>query len=141
MPNCRFAGHQAKVRPVLYEVSVSRAFTATHSLRLPTGAPEEPHEHLWHVRATFRAEKLQEPMGVVADFVEVQAALDRIARMLEGTNLNALPFFADGRCSAERVAEYLCGELARTIASGRPWRVAVTEAPGCSAAFYPEEGP
>ena len=124
---------------MLYEVSVSRAFTATHSLRLLTGFHEEPHEHLWRVTATFRAAQLREPMGVVVDFQEVEAALDRIAGALEGTNLNALPFFADGRCSAERVAEYLCGELSRTIASCRPWRVAVTEAPGCSAAFYPEE--
>jgi 6-pyruvoyl-tetrahydropterin synthase len=126
---------------VLYEASVSRAFTASHSVLLPKGLPEEPHEHLWHVTATFRAEKLQEPMGVVIDFQEVEAALDRIVQRLEGTNLNALPFFADGRCSAERVAEYLCGELARTIAPCKPWRVAVTEAPGCSAAFYPEGNP
>ena len=126
---------------MFYEASVSRAFTANHSLRLPTGVPEEPHEHLWRVTAAFRAEKLQEPMGVVVDFTEVEAALDHIVQRLEGTNLNSLPFFADGRCSAERVAEFLCGEIARTIASCKPWRVSVTEAPGCSAAFYPDEDP
>ncbi len=123
---------------MIYEVSVSRAFTASHSVLLRGGAPEEPHEHLWHVTACFRAAKLREPTGFVIDFVEVQAVLDGIVERLGGTNLNALPFFSDGRCSAERVAEYLCGEIARGVGGPKPWRVTVTEAPGCSATFYPE---
>jgi 6-pyruvoyl-tetrahydropterin synthase len=129
--------HGGVISTVLYEVSVSRAFTAAHSILLPKG-PEEPHEHLWHVTATFRARKLAEPMGVVIDFLQVQAALDGIVERLQGSSLNALPFFADGRCSAERVAEYLCGEIARGTGGAKPWRVSVTEAPGCAAAFYPE---
>jgi 6-pyruvoyl-tetrahydropterin synthase len=78
-------------------------------------------------------------MAVVVDFLEVEAALDGIVEKLQGTNLNSLPFFADGRCSAERVAEYLCGEIIRHMGHGKPWRVSVTESPGCSAAFYPDE--
>jgi 6-pyruvoyltetrahydropterin/6-carboxytetrahydropterin synthase len=124
---------------VRYEASVSRAFSASHSLLLPTGAPEGPHEHLWHVTASFRASKLQQPLGVVIDFIEVEKALDAIVRELQGTVLNSLPAFADGQCSAERVAEYLAGDLARRLGGRRPWRVSVTEAPGCSAAFYPDE--
>jgi 6-pyruvoyl-tetrahydropterin synthase len=122
----------------LYEASVSRAFSASHSILLPSGAPEAAHEHLWHVTATFRAGGLLEPSAVVIDFVAVEKALDALARGLEGTALNALPFFADGRCSAERVAEYLCGELARRLDGRKPWRMSVSEAPGCSAAFYPD---
>ena len=124
---------------MIYEASVSRAFSASHSILLPAGAAEEPHQHLWHVTATFRAHRLQEPMAAVIDFVDVQDALDALARELEGTSLNSLPFFADGRCSAERVAEYLAGELARRLGGRGPWRVAVTESPGCSAAFYTGE--
>ena len=122
-----------------YEASVSRAFSASHSILLPSGGAEESHEHLWNVTATFRAEALREPSAVVIDFLEVRSAMDAIARELEGTSLNALSFFADGRCSAERVAEYLAGELARRLGGRRPWRVAVTESPGCSAAFYPDQ--
>jgi 6-pyruvoyl-tetrahydropterin synthase len=124
---------------VLYEASASRAFSASHSILLPGGAPEEPHEHLWHVTATFRAGTLQEPSAVVIDFIQVEKALDEIARELQGTALNSLPFFADGRCSAERVAEYLAGRIAQFLGGRRPWRVSVTESPGCSAAFYPDE--
>ena len=124
---------------MLYEASVSRAFAASHSVPLAGGLPEAPHEHLWHVTATFRAKKLQEPMGVVIDFVEVEAALDDIVQRHQGTTLNSLRAFADGRCSAERVAEYLAGELARRLGGRKPWRVCVTESQGCSAAFYPED--
>ena len=124
---------------MIYEASVSRAFSASHSVLLASGAPEAPHEHLWHVTATFRARELAEPMGVVIDFVEVEAALGDIAGKLQGTVLNSLPAFADGRCSAERVAQYLAGELARRLGGRKPWRVAVTESPGYSAAFYPED--
>jgi 6-pyruvoyl-tetrahydropterin synthase len=123
---------------VIYEASVSRAFTASHSILWAQGIPEEPHEHLWHVTATFRAARLQEPMAVVVDFLEVEAAFDAIVDELEGVNLNSLPFFADGRCSTERVAEFLCREITGRMAHGKPWRVSVTEAPGCSAAFYPD---
>jgi 6-pyruvoyltetrahydropterin/6-carboxytetrahydropterin synthase len=122
----------------IYEASVSRAFTAAHSILLPSGVPEAPHEHLWHVTATFRAGALLEPSAVVIDFLAVEKALDDLAHELQGTVLNSLPFFADGRASAERVAEYLCGELAQRLSGRRPWRVTVTEAPGCSAAFYPQ---
>jgi 6-pyruvoyltetrahydropterin/6-carboxytetrahydropterin synthase len=121
----------------IYEASVSRAFSASHSILLPDGQPETPHDHLWHVTATFRSADLQGPSAVVIDFVEVQRALDAMAGELEGTSLNAMPFFADGRCSAERVAEYLCGDLARRLRGRQPWRLSVSEAPGCSAAFYP----
>lgn len=124
------------MKAAIYEASVSRAFSASHSILLPSGAPEAAHEHLWHMTATFRSAGLLEPSAVVIDFLEVERALDGIASELQGTSLNALPFFADGRCSAERLAEYLCGELTRRLGGRPPWRLSVTEAPGCSAAFY-----
>lgn len=121
-----------------YEASVSRAFTASHSLRMPDGSAEPSHEHTWRMTATFRAPRLEPAMGVVIDFLDVEKALDRIVGQLDGTNLNALPAFADGRCSAELVAEHLAGILCSMIAGGSMlYRFAVTEAPGCTAAYYP----
>ncbi len=121
-----------------YEASVSRSFDATHSLRLPGGEQELPHEHTWRMTATFRSESLQPAMAVVIDFVEVERAMGRLVAQLQGIDLNTLPAFADGRCSAERVAEYLAGQLCGMIAGGEMlYRFAVTEAPGCTAAYYP----
>ena len=122
----------------IYEASVSRAFTASHSLRLPDGSAEPPHEHTWRMTATFRTDRLEPVMGVVIDFVAVEKALDLIVAQLDGTNLNALSAFADGRCSAECVAEHLAGRLSSMIAGGQMLhRFSVTEAPGCTAAYYP----
>ena len=123
----------------LYEVSVDHAFNARHALRLPDGTWERPHSHLWRVTAAFRADRLDEPMGVVIDFLDVQRALEKVDRELQGTDLNALGAFEGTSPSAERVAEHVARRLADRLGAGCGlYRVRVTEAPGCSAAFYPD---
>lgn len=119
-----------------YEVTVSARFVARHSVALPDGSAEVPHEHEWCVTAAFRADRLDEN-GFVIDFTAVQAVLAEIAGELEGKNLNDSPLCADGgAATAERLAEGLAGWLAQR--SGRDVHcLRVTEAPGCDAAFYP----
>jgi len=116
-----------------YEVSVGGRFTASHALPLAGGGREETHKHEWRVTATFRSSSLSGETGVVVDFVKVQASLNAVTDQLDGRDLNSLPVLADGPPSAERVAEY----LAERLATDRLYRVSVTEAPGCSAAYYP----
>jgi 6-pyruvoyl-tetrahydropterin synthase len=123
-----------------YEVCVECCFTASHAVRLPDGSLEPPHEHGWNVTATFRSEKLDPVMGVVIDFLAVQEALAAITSELEGKDLNAL--LADSSASgasAERVAEFLARALMRRLGGGTSlYRLAVSEAPGCWAAWYPQ---
>ena len=122
----------------MYEVSVTTSFRARHAIALANGSLEEPHEHDWQVTATFRSETLTEPMGVVIDFQKVATILNSISSRLEGTDLNRLPLLSGGRCSAERLAELLAGELkARLDGEDKLYRVTVTEAAGCTAAYYP----
>ena len=121
-----------------YEASIQCAFSAGHALRLPDGKLEQPHEHAWRVTATFRSDRLAEPMGIVIDFTEAQRAMEDIAEQLEGANLNSLAMFKETSPSAERVAEFLAERLGERL--GQPqllYSLAVTEAPGYSAAFYP----
>ena len=130
----------------VYEASVQQAFTANHALPLPAGGMEDPHKHTWLMTATFRARRLDETMAVAIDFVRVAEALAEIARDFESCDLNDRPEFVDGRPSAERVAQIVAGRLDDALADeltdpagDGPWLhcVDVTEAPGCSAAFYP----
>lgn len=122
----------------VYEVSVEQAFAARHAVRLPGGQMEPPHEHAWSVAATFRAKELSEPMGAVVDFLEVQKALMAIIAPLTGGNLHEHPAFREGGASAERVAEFFARELTKRLATNAMlYRVSVTEAAGCSAAYYP----
>jgi 6-pyruvoyl-tetrahydropterin synthase len=123
----------------VYEVSVEGRFTARHAVRLGDGDFEAPHEHDWTVVATFRSERLDPVMGVVVDFLTVQEALRAVTRGMEATNLNALTDAADTGASAERVAEYLARALMGRLGGERSglYRLAVSEAAGCWAAWYP----
>lgn len=121
-----------------YEVSVEQSFRADHAIRLDDGSLERSHKHLWKVTATFRSERLDESMGVVVDFVDIRRALESVAAELDGSNLNELEALSGRSPSAERVAEYIAGRLGERLArTHAPYRVMVTEAPGCFAAYYP----
>ncbi len=121
-----------------YEVSVEHSFRGRHWLLLAGGGQEEPHEHTWRVTATLRSRRLSENTGVVVDFVHVKRALQTVCDGLDGGDLNAMAAFSDGGASAERVAEHIASRLADQGEIGDLLvRVEVTEASGCSAAFYP----
>ena len=124
-----------------YEAIVEHAFRARHAARLECGDFEEPHEHDWRVAATFRSDRLAEPMGVVIDFVKVKRALEAATADLANADLNAHAAFADKGAAAERIAELIAERLARRLgpeANGAElYRLGVTEAPGCEAAYYP----
>ena len=121
-----------------YEVSVTLSFGATHALPLAGGGLEEAHEHSWETTATFRGARLDNETGVVIDFLTVRDALGQIASQLDGRNLNTLDEFAGATTSAENVAAYIAGALAGELtAEAALYRLAVTEAPGCGAAYYP----
>jgi 6-pyruvoyl-tetrahydropterin synthase len=123
-----------------FEVSICKSFRAAHALPLGGGDMEESHEHNWETTATFRSGELKGDMGVVIDFVAVSDALEQILARFDGKNLNSLDEFSDVTTSAEnvaaRIAEVLDGKLTTEKAL---YRLSVTEAPGCLAAYYPND--
>ena len=99
---------------------------------------EDAHEHSWDTTATFRSTRLDKEMGVVIDFLTVRDALGKIALQLDGMDLNTLDAFVDATTSVENVAACIGAALARELgAEASLYRLAITEAPGCSAAYYP----
>ena len=121
-----------------YEVSVCVGFRAVHALPLAGGKMEDAHEHLWETTATFRSASIDNEMGVVIDFLSVRDALRAIASQFDGNDLNTLDAFTASTTSAESVAAHIARELQQRLACGTGlYRVSVTEAPGCSAAYYP----
>ncbi|MBC8373468.1 MAG: 6-carboxytetrahydropterin synthase [Planctomycetes bacterium] len=121
-----------------FEVSVRASFRAAHALPLGGGGMEESHEHSWETTATFRSARLDSESGFVIDFLTVRDALGRIASRLDGRDLNTLDAFGGVTTSAENVAASIAGALMDDL-TGEPalYRLAVTEAPGCVAAYYP----
>ena len=123
----------------VYEASVTHAFKATHAIRMPDGSFEEPHEHPWRVTASFRSDKLDGTMGVVIDFVRVREALEAVTGPLAGRDLRELPALAEQGAPAELVARLVAEQLIERLGPGAGlYRVAVTEAPACEAAYYPD---
>ncbi len=122
----------------MYEVNVCVSFRAAHALPLGNGRMEESHQHSWETTATFRAARLDAEMGVVIDFLTVRDKLGQIASQLHDRDLNAIDAFAAATTSAENVAAWIAGALiAKLPPEPALYRLSVTEAPGCSAAYYP----
>ena len=117
----------------MYSVIVEAAFSARHSVRLPDGICEPPHDHPWRVRACFSAAEL-DAHGMVVDFVQARTALEAIAGRLHECDLNTHPALAGKTPTAEVVASYICAEL---IEAGltQTRAVAVTESPACVAVY------
>ncbi len=121
----------------MYEVSVKNEFTATHAILLPDGSFEKPHEHNWVFTAYFRSNELDQPQGIVIDFVEVARAMKSIAAELNGTNLDSMDEFDKKGASAERVAEVLANRLQARLNGGyKLYKVTVTETRDCCASYY-----
>lgn len=121
----------------MYEATVEGEFRASHSVPRPDGSMEPSHEHPWRVAAVFRSEEL-DAGGFVIDFLAVKAALAKLSDSLAGADLNVALGRSEGGASAERVAEHIAGAL-RGMVGVRPHCVRVAEAPGCTAAFYPDQ--
>ena len=98
-----------------HEINVQKVFTASHSVSLPNGTAEPSHEHKWLVTATFRSNRLDETMGAVIDFRAVNDALEQVTGPLGGTDLNSASALANGRVSAERVAEFIAAGVAAAL--------------------------
>ena len=124
-----------------YEVSVEHSFRAWHAIAMPDGSWENSHEHLWATTAVFRSRELNPLTGVVVNFLDVMRAMTDVATRLEGRDLNKLEPFASGGASAERVAEYLANLLREAMGKDgdKLYCVIVTEAPGCRAAYFPQD--
>ncbi|MBK9121113.1 MAG: 6-carboxytetrahydropterin synthase [Phycisphaerales bacterium] len=121
----------------MYDVSVTRTFVATHQLRYPDGTLEELHEHVWEVTVTYAGPAL-DATGLLVDFVPLAQRMDEILSVLHEQNLNHVRVFRNHSPSAEHVALYVAEQLVGFAGHGaRLTCVAVVEAPGCVARYYP----
>ncbi|MCR4743170.1 MAG: 6-carboxytetrahydropterin synthase QueD [Treponema sp.] len=89
----------------MFEVRVEADFSAAHFLRDYNGKCENLHGHNYKVYAHVKGPKLNEG-GMLMDFTKLKAALRKICKELDHTNLNDFPVF-DQNPSAERIAMYI----------------------------------
>ena len=96
-----------------FEITVTRAFSASHQLRLYDGSLEPLHGHNWNVIVTVGAQQLDQ-IGVVMDFHELQRLLEQIVAPMHNRHLNDLPAFGGSAArnpSAENVALHIAENL------------------------------
>ena len=120
---------------MMFEITTTRHFSASHQLVLYDGSLEPLHGHNWVVRVAVAAPKL-DSIGVVMDFHELERLVDQIVVPMHNRHLNDLAPFKPMNPSAENVAVHVGRSLALpkdvTLRSVTVW-----ETPGNSAAYYP----
>jgi 6-pyruvoyl-tetrahydropterin synthase len=108
----------------MFEISVKRAFTASHALRRSGELAEEPHPHEWVCEVTLRSQVTDE-MGTVADFRDIDKAIDSAIDPIVGKQLHETQTFRETSPSAENVAlfiyERLKAHLGENLARVEVW--------------------
>ena len=125
----------------MFEVSVEQTFAAGHALRNYKGKCENVHGHNWKVQLTLEGERLDE-VGLLADFVEIKRAMDKVVGYLDHQFMNELKPFDTVNPSAENIARFFYEELARDLdriatAPVRISHVKVWETDNASATYRP----
>ncbi len=100
---------------------------------------EPVHGHNWVVTVWLRAEQLDED-GLVADFHELERALESVIAPWRNTDLNAVSPFDRVNPTAEHIALEIANEVRREMGLGASsdvdvCRVRISEAPGCFAIY------
>ncbi len=105
-----------------YLVRVSTEFAAAHVLRGYAGACERVHGHTWKVEVEVVAAEL-DALGMGIDTLELRRALGGITDELDHRMLNEVPPFDEVNPTAENVASFVYGRLARTLQAAHGARV------------------
>lgn len=123
----------------MFELTLTTTFSAAHAL-LIRGVREPVHGHDWRVEASFSGPELDED-GMLCDFHDLEARLEAVIAPFRTADLNAAEAFRDQNPSAEVVARHIGTSLLASLPDGVMLdRVSVTEAPGCRAAWRPQNG-
>ena len=118
----------------MFELAVQRNFHAAHAITVQ-GQREDTHQHHWQVSVTVTGDRLDAD-GLLCDFHELEASLDAVLAGLRDRDLNQTPPFDRVNPTAENVARHIAETLEPALpAAVSLSRVAVTEAPGCTATW------
>jgi 6-pyruvoyltetrahydropterin/6-carboxytetrahydropterin synthase len=119
-----------------YLLRVRARFEAAHHLTSYRGAPEPVHGHSWQVEAALAAGEL-DAEGMGFDFVAVKAALAELTARFDHRDVNSVPPFDRESPTAERLAAWFYGELARRLPAASLAEVTVWEGADASATYRP----
>ncbi len=121
----------------MYELIVESVFSAAHNLRDYKGACERLHGHNWRVEVRVTAGKL-DTTGMVMDFRDLRAEVERALERLDHSYLNEVPPFDKMNATAENLARFIYTELSGALKKGdvKVKSVRVWESESAGASYY-----
>lgn len=124
----------------MFEIDITRSFSAAHCLRGYQGDCSALHGHNWTVQAVLRAENL-DPIGIAVDFKKLKHELDAILAEFDHTNISEHPDFKNSNPTSEIIARTVFRRLAISMNDDyvRVARVRVGESPNSGATYF-EDG-
>ena len=124
----------------MYELDITREFSAAHKLRGYDGLCSNLHGHNWTVQVFIRAVKL-DSIGIAADFTVIKRELTAILAEFDHKYLNELPEFQGINPTSENIARIIFEKLAPAVAKPgiKLDRVRVCESPTSGATYRPDE--
>ncbi len=121
----------------MWEISHETVVAAAHQLRFAPGEGERLHGHNWRIKATVRAERLDDS-GFVMDFNVLGPMLRAVVEPYEHAFLNELAPFDDLNPTAENIARVVADNLGAKIDDGRVRvvKLEVWENDACLATYF-----
>lgn len=120
----------------IFKTTVEAGFSASHQLRDTKEELEPLHGHNFRVEATVASRELDQ-LGLVMDFLELEALLEEILAPYDHRHLNDLEPFDRLNPSTENLARFFYEKLQGRLVSPRLelWNVRVWEAPSYRASY------
>ncbi|MEM7051394.1 MAG: 6-carboxytetrahydropterin synthase QueD [Acidobacteriota bacterium] len=102
----------------MYTVFKDFTFAAAHFIVGHQGGCENLHGHNYRVRVFAAAESLDE-LGMVVDFANLKAVMAQVLDPFDHRVINDIPPFDQRSTTAESLASFVHGEVARRLSDDR----------------------
>ncbi len=124
----------------MFELEISRDFSAAHMLRGYNGDCSKLHGHNYGVVAVLRAKKLDE-IGIAVDFKKLKANLDMILDEFDHTNLSENPLFKDINPTSEVLAMTIYKKLSAVFNDDnvKVYQIKIRESATSCATYFEED--
>jgi 6-pyruvoyltetrahydropterin/6-carboxytetrahydropterin synthase len=119
----------------MYELHLESEFAAGHFLRGYEGKCERLHGHNWRIQVVLESDRLN-GTGMVMDFKDARAALEKALQPFDHQLLNDVPPFVTLNPTTEHVARTVYEALSPLLPQGvRVQSVTSWESPRCGATY------
>ncbi len=98
----------------MFLLSVELNISAAHYLRDFEGACQRLHGHNWKIRVEVKGEKL-DSAGMAMDFKDLKNLSEGVIMKFDHQSLNEVPPFDRLNPTAENIARYFYGEIAKQL--------------------------